>query len=186
MPRQALPWICSGLAPQEGSPCIDRLGEINNASQPWTICSSCIDESEWMPSATRWPVDYCLSERAESRCQLHFNVVMAVIVTVLNFLKAALMFYIVYSIEDNPLMTIGDAVASFLDEKDHATERTGLLSIIDIRRGYSVGPSDWEDRRRRWKDTTSIKRLTTAFILYSIRPTHSVKVANTCAELRQR
>jgi hypothetical protein len=188
---EVLGWICSGLTPHQDSQCVDRLGEINSAPQPWVICPSCIADTcktcelQRMPSAPHWSVDYCLSEPAEPRCQLQFNLVIAVVVTVLNFFKAALMIYIVYSTEESPLMTIGDAIASFLDEQDDTTKGMGLLSISDLRKGHSVGTSDWEDRRWRWKDATSKKRRTITVILYYIHPTNLVKRANNCPEFQQ-
>lgn len=77
------------------------------------------------------------------------------------------MFYIVYSTNENPLMTMGDAVASFLDERDIATKNAGLQTLADTKKGYSVGVNTWSDPRRRWKDATSRKRRLITLTLYS-------------------
>ena len=41
-------------------------------------------------------------------------------------------------------MTIGDAVASFLDNRDEATRNTGLVSIHDIKKDYGAGANTWD------------------------------------------
>jgi hypothetical protein len=56
--------------------------------------------------------------------------------TDLLLVKAVLMLFIVYSIKENPLMTMGDAVASFLDERDVTTASMGLMSLYDCKKGY--------------------------------------------------
>ena len=90
------------------------------------------------------------------------------------------MFYIVYSLEDNPLMTIGDAVASFLDERDITSKHLGLLSIRNAKQGRSAGATIWNSPRQRWKEATSKTRRTLTLLLYgsimfivkmSLRPT---------------
>ncbi|KAJ8109018.1 hypothetical protein OPT61_g7764 [Boeremia exigua] len=148
-------WLCSGITIERPARrCLDRFGELSNSTQPWTIGGR--------------RVDYCLSEKAEPRCRLHFSPLIAIIVTALNFFKALLMFYVVYSLEDNPLMTMGDAVASFLDKRDATTEYVGLISIRDAKRGYSAGATTWEDPRRRWKDATSKSRRTITALMFTI------------------
>lgn len=89
------------------------------------------------------------------------------------------MFYIVYSTQENPLMTMGDAVASFLDEKDVATKDSGLQSLKDIKKGYSVGVRTWSVQRRRWRDATSRKRRFVTLTLYSSHTPHLRSSADT-------
>jgi hypothetical protein len=191
--QQPLGWICSGL-PKDNSevrslPCINRLGEIKPASQPWVLSSGCIDgadrcSEQWSRLIPhQWPVDYCLSDPAPSRCQLHFNLAIAVVVTVLNFVKAALMFYVAYSTKESPLMTMGDAVASFIDEKDDTTNKMGMLSIHDHKKGYSPGARAWNDRHWRWKDATSKKRRATTLILYSPCSSPAIELADAYLDL---
>ena len=81
-------------------------------------------------------------------------------------IKAVLMFCIVYSSNENPLLTMGDAVASFLDKRDITTNSTSLLSIRDIKRVYSAGATTWDHPRRRWKDAASKQRRMVTVVLY--------------------
>ena len=75
------------------------------------------------------------------------------------------MYYIVYATKENPLMTMSDAVASFLEDRDATTDRLGLLSIHDIKKGYTAGVTTWNSPRQRWKDATSKLRRTVTIIL---------------------
>lgn len=80
--------------------------------------------------------------------------------------KAVLMFYIAFYINDEPLITMGDAVASFLAENDPTTKNMCLLSIHEVRKnGYRAGARAWQDERLRWKDVTSKKRRVTTILL---------------------
>ncbi|KAF3045926.1 hypothetical protein E8E12_007517 [Didymella heteroderae] len=132
------------------------------------MSTGCYSSLEGYCDRYEYPINYCLSESADPKCRLHFNTVIAVIVTVLNFFKAVLMFYIVYSTKENPLMTIGDAVASFLDEKDVSTKGSGLQSLTDLKKDYSVGVRTWDAQRRRWKDATSRKRRFVTLALFTV------------------
>jgi hypothetical protein len=74
--------------------------------------------------------------------------------------KAALMFYVAICIRDEPLMTIGDAVTSFLDREDLNTKDMCLFMVKDSKSHGSdqVGPRVWNDIQYRWKDVTSKRR----------------------------
>ncbi|KAJ4311882.1 hypothetical protein N0V94_007729 [Neodidymelliopsis sp. IMI 364377] len=160
--EEALDWICSGLPYVKGSPpCIGRIKEITNPSHKWMVAGEC---GGYCNHSGR-PVDYCLSERAVPHCKLRFNPVIAIIVTVLNIFKAVLMFCVVYLIDEDPIMTMGDAIGSFLDERDIVTKDIGLLSRHDFKKGYSTGATTWHDSSWRWKDATSKKRRTVTIIL---------------------
>jgi hypothetical protein len=63
------------------------------------------------------------------------------------------------TVPDEPLITMGDAVASFLQKNDSSTKNMCLLSIHDVRsNGYKAGARAWDDRRFRWKDVATRKR----------------------------
>jgi hypothetical protein len=75
--------------------------------------------------------------------------------------KALLMFFIAFRIRDNPVITIGDALASFLSKPDTSTRNMSFLDITDIRKkkeGFKSGPKQWNNKQYHWKDTTSKTR----------------------------
>jgi hypothetical protein len=61
--------------------------------------------------------------------------------------KAALMFYIVYSTREDPLMTLGDAIASFLETKDATTQYQS-----------NFAPHPWTNSKAKWREATSKRR----------------------------
>ncbi|KAF2626657.1 hypothetical protein BU25DRAFT_411632 [Macroventuria anomochaeta] len=160
-------WICSGVGYDPKSPCANRVQDIKNAPQTWEVGNICPAYRMNLCGQSRWPVKYCLSEPAIPRCRLHFSPVIATIVTVLNLFKAVLMWFVIYSTKDDPLLTMGDAVASFLDENDPATTNLSLLSLQDCSTDYDAGAKPWHDQRWRWKDTTSKKRRATTIGLFA-------------------
>lgn len=80
-------WICSG---QTGVAfCSYFVDTIKAAPESWRIGFYCDNfYNECVPA--NFPVEYCLSERAEPHCKLHFEPNIAIIVTVLNFCKDSL------------------------------------------------------------------------------------------------
>lgn len=79
--------------------------------------------------------------------------------------KTLLMVSVVYVTKSNPLLTMGDAVASFIDKRDVATVNHSMMNMSECRTEYSVNAKPWDGRRWRWKDTTSRKRRYTTLLL---------------------
>jgi hypothetical protein len=51
------------------------------------------------------------------------------------------MFFVAFRILDDPLITMGDGVASFLEKADPTTKDMCLLSIHDVRKNGSTNAS---------------------------------------------
>ena len=70
------------------------------------------------------------------------------------------MFYIAFRIRDEPLMTMGDAVASFLRDEDPTTKNMCLSTIEDSRlyKKYETAARQWTDTKYRWKNMTGLGR----------------------------
>jgi hypothetical protein len=83
----------------------------------------------------------------------------------LPVVKAALMLYTYFSTKEDPLMTLGDAIASFLNKTDVTTKDVGLLNIRNCRKRYKPGARSWRDFHWQWKDTTSRTRRTVVLSL---------------------
>ncbi|BCS30579.1 uncharacterized protein APUU_80882S [Aspergillus puulaauensis] len=75
-----------------------------------------------------YKVDYCLAEQTAEKCTLEYNMPLAIAVMVANLAKAVLIFLVAFLLEDNPLLTVGDAVTSFLQSPDDARVVNCLLS----------------------------------------------------------
>jgi len=82
--------------------------------------------SSWTPFSST--IDYCLSERMEQRCTLNFSIHLGIIVILCNALKLIIMLCSATILRHNPLLTIGDAMSSFLREPDDGTLHMCLKS----------------------------------------------------------
>jgi hypothetical protein len=76
------------------------------------------------------------------------------------------MLFTYLSTKEDPLMTIGDAITSFLDKQDAATKDAGLLTIHNCSKRYIPGPSPWRNPHWRWKDAINRRRRIVVFVLY--------------------
>ncbi|KAF7191453.1 hypothetical protein HII31_06955 [Pseudocercospora fuligena] len=76
--------------------------------------------SDWIRAhPDRWSrnnriVDYCLSRISTPKCELQFTIQVLIVVVVCNAIKTITMLSALLSHKDAPLVTIGDAIASFL------------------------------------------------------------------------
>ena len=132
-------WIC----PKTGclDPCQAHLQQV------------LADASHWKPQHDNGElgveVKFCLSQQTPERCKLQFSLQIVIVVIVINTLKMILMLYVVFGLNETPLMTIGDGIVSFLNKEDPTTKGCCLISKFDIkqnklrwqyREGESNGP----------------------------------------------
>ena len=66
-------------------------------------------------------IEYCLSQKVDEHCKLQFSGAIMMAVIVCNLCKMIIMGYIAWKRPSEPLVTVGDAIASFLDEPDLTT-----------------------------------------------------------------
>ncbi|KAH8627371.1 hypothetical protein IG631_17139 [Alternaria alternata] len=164
-------WMCQNLN-DKSPPCSAMVENIRNnlENEPWKVGQICYNDDQNCSSSDA-PVKRCLSEPAEPRCKIHFEPGIAIVVIVLNLfslVKAGLMFYIAFRVNDEPLMAMGDAVASFLDKEDVETKNMCLSSMADFRngKGYKVGPRQYSGGAYHWKDVTSKLRRCITLIMW--------------------
>ncbi|KAK5697818.1 hypothetical protein LTR17_023785 [Elasticomyces elasticus] len=93
--------------------------------------------SDW--SMNHAKIDYCLAQISPSHCKLQFSLHILVTVIVMNACKSVCMFLTLYQQKDETLVTIGDALSSFLDRPDERTKGRCLMAKVDM----SKGPLRW-------------------------------------------
>lgn len=143
--RQAYQWMCSQ---REGrgnlcvTPCEDVIGEFR--AKPET----------WRPLGVAG-VRECYSLPTEERCKLLFSPVLCWVVTGLNLVKGVLM--LVTGLRGGgrrrPLLTVGDAVASFMAVPDETTVDMCLVGKGDVVGGgrlWSREPREVRGRRSKF------------------------------------
>lgn len=86
--------------------------------------------NDWQPY--NFDVQYCLSEIVPERCSYSGNIPILAVVVGCNALKIVVMLFVALRLKDNPLITIGDAIESFLNAPDPTTRRLCLLTKRDV------------------------------------------------------
>lgn len=139
---------------------IDLACNINKASSNlktynnWTIASQVQNQT--------YEVDYCLSEVVPEKCQVQFSVYLMGIVLICNLCKFISMVLTRFAFisAKPPLVVLGDAIASYLDDRDVSSEGICLLVGPDSEKhNFNEGTkidrakkAIWTDRPKRWSD----------------------------------
>ena len=150
-------WICSQSSDGSGHfrNCVNEIQDVRNNPSNWSVY-------------TGSPIQYCLSEKIEGDCQIRWSTQIAVIVVMVNFFIGAIIFYTVFTIEEEPLMASGDAIASFLQRPDMSTANMCLASKNDIVKAghnFNAGRRQWVGRRYSWRHSVSLLRRVLLFLL---------------------
>jgi hypothetical protein len=118
-------------------------------------------------------IAYCLSEVRQERCKLQFSVAIFWLVAASNLVKVACMLWILLRIKDkNTLVTLGDAINSFLQCSDPATENQCLLSKEDIKKskwtpGLSMSKTFTGPNKVLWLRAASRWQWAACIVLYA-------------------
>jgi hypothetical protein len=125
---------------------------------PCEISSSIQEADNWI--ILQHKIEYCLAEPVEEACTINLSVGIMIAVIVSNFVKAICLFVAFWKFNTPALITIGDAVASFLVRPDISTAGMCLMSKEDIIRGAwsSRLPKVWVSSQRSWFHAPSKKR----------------------------
>ena len=149
------PWFCGG------EPCDTKKGA---ESAVWQLGG--------------YNIEYCLSQTVEEHCKIQFSGAIMVIVVVCNFCKMVIMGYIAWKRPPEPLVTVGDAIASFLDQPDPKTignclagkdqfENTSLSGQVGDRalKSWGEGTMRCDVRASYWFRAVSKRRWRFLFML---------------------
>ncbi|KAK4140112.1 uncharacterized protein C8A04DRAFT_15254 [Dichotomopilus funicola] len=122
--RQAYQWMCSQAGDAGtvcAAPCEDSVGKYR------------ADPASWTPLGVQ-EVGACYALPTPERCKLLFSPMLCWIVTALNLVKAGLMVATAFwgAGQDRLILTVGDAVASFMEHPDEATVDMCLASKQDV------------------------------------------------------
>lgn len=89
-----------------------------------------------------YKIEYCLAQVAEPHCKLQFSLQILLAVIIMNLGKCITMFLTLYRAKDLTLVTLGDAVACYLDNPDELTKGRCLMAKVDV----DKGPMRWRLR----------------------------------------
>jgi hypothetical protein len=94
-----------------------------------------IDASRWKTFHGRKP-EYCLSEKVNQTCALRFSSSLAWVVISFNILKLLLLLACCLSNgplgKERPILTVGDAISSYLRRNDETTRYLSHMGVPDL------------------------------------------------------
>ena len=93
----------------------------------WSLGSCTLPPDLWMPFGS--PVLHCWAEKVPESCTLNFNLYLGIIVIACNATKLVCMILTILRHQQPALITIGDAIQSFLVEPDETTINMCLRSV---------------------------------------------------------
>jgi hypothetical protein len=127
-----------------------------------------VDPDNWRPFGQK--VTGCLIEPFEGQCKLRFSQQLAAIVIVFNAVKALVLVCVFFCIKENPLVTIGDAVVSFVAHPDEATKGWCLMSkksSQDWVQHRSIAKAiQFKTKRKSWSIVISFARWVVCIVAY--------------------
>ncbi|KAJ4983765.1 hypothetical protein SVAN01_10743 [Stagonosporopsis vannaccii] len=109
-------WLCNNW--DRGTPACTNDAAKEYAAQNWTIFG--------------WPVSGCVSQKLPDSCSVNFHLGIAIVVILANFAKTVCIAAVCLFLADQPLLTTGDAIASFMRNPDATTTGCCLLDRNDI------------------------------------------------------
>lgn len=96
-------------------------------------------------------IDHCVSQRRPQYCQVQFSVYIMIVVIVCNFAKFVIMIYLAWNKQEDPLITSGDAISSFLDQPDPTTIKACMTDQKSYTcKQWDAVPHTWHRRRYFW------------------------------------
>lgn len=128
--------------------------------------------SEWVINGKR--VDYCLAHKVPQHCIVQYSLGILVSVIVANAVKCAAMLATLLKRHDPTFVTIGDAIASYLERPDKSTKGRCFMSREDVTNWESGTDQEPSPKmfvghmKRKWFSAATRMRWATTFGLIAI------------------
>ncbi|PUU75533.1 hypothetical protein B9Z19DRAFT_1053764 [Tuber borchii] len=113
----------------------------------------------------------CKSEIVDEKCKVQFSLGIMIVVICCNFVKACCMIMAVVRSREPTLVTLGDAIDSFLRVPDSTTKGVCFADRQYIAREWKLGrgtrPTKWEKTGvQRWRTSASYAGWATCFVFF--------------------
>ncbi|KAK4207272.1 hypothetical protein QBC37DRAFT_299084 [Rhypophila decipiens] len=161
--KETYQWVCDGFGREYRAagcqvPCEERLPTIrSNSSASWKFLER--------------DVEYCLALHVDEHCKFQACTTLLWLVAATSLLKAVLFSIFAVRNREKRILTVGDAISTFLETPDASTEGAGLLSAKEIR-GTSIQLSEktrpFSAQRQRGLCAASARRWGASVTLYSL------------------
>ncbi|KAE8405751.1 hypothetical protein BDV37DRAFT_292944 [Aspergillus pseudonomiae] len=152
-------WICSSQRQAKDRTCGQLLSDVKDQ----------VSKNNWYVYG--YQVGYCLAERPPQRCKLEYSLPLAIIVVVFNLVKAIIIGYTAANVTTKPILTTGDAVASFIQRPDDFTRGHCLLTSESVKKRThrpSYKSSTFNSTPKRWHAAVSSKRYLLGLVSYTL------------------
>lgn len=152
-------WICSHDRYTSTDMCSGHLSDLRADARSWTVYGL--------------PIEYCLSERVEPQCSFNVSLTLLTVVIIFNLIKVFCIALVVLRIKDKPLITVGDAVATFIEEPDDSTRGLCLVNrgMVDNQHWKNQkedlikSPDTYKPGSFRWYKAASKRKWLSSFLM---------------------
>ena len=105
---------------------------LTNAS-PWKISQPLT----YSDAPVEYVIDHCLASSTTETCKLQYSLAIIIVVVCCNAIKLLAMLKTLTTIKEDQIITVGDGIASFLENPDSNTTNACLATKIDLKRTFS-------------------------------------------------
>jgi hypothetical protein len=149
----------------------DPFNWICDLEEPYCNINSVLLSPEWVVHGDV-AVDYCLSQSVPEHCEFYFNSAIMIAVILSNLIKLICMCIAAAKYGESTLVTLGDAIASFLESPDPTKRGMCLATKKDF---YKTGdgfaaPRVWRERKYFWFQALSWRSWILFCLMYVLRP----------------
>lgn len=134
-----------------------------------------VNNPDSLPNPATWqlwdyPVDYCLSRAVTPQCKLRFSTTLMMVVVIANTAKLICMTAALFYVNRDALVTIGDAIASFMEKPDGTTQGRCLMGKKQINSWTQMHrdgtqPMQYKPKRMSWIQTIGSSRMWLSWLL---------------------
>ena len=109
--------------------------------------------------AQQYKVDYCLSRPVPEQCKIQLSLVIIAVVIICNAIKLCCMLVTLWKKQSTPLVTIGDAIESFMLERDPTTRNMCWANKKTFTsQHWEPSARPWLRQRHFWFASASVRR----------------------------
>ncbi|KAI4216696.1 MAG: hypothetical protein LQ351_001185 [Letrouitia transgressa] len=133
------------------------------------------------PVIDQWDIQQCWSQRSEEHCKLQFSPIIMIVVIICNLFKLVSMAWTAWRKDSEPLVTLGDALASYMTTEDKYWKGSCLANINNLGLERAQGkrsthrrlfgpvwkttPIKWAPARKFWFSAVTGRRWLFCYIL---------------------
>ncbi|KAF2673576.1 hypothetical protein BT63DRAFT_467104 [Microthyrium microscopicum] len=108
-------WLCNRLKLKTTDQCLYHAEHLRLDASLWKVSDGA-------------KIEYCLSEKSDEHCKLQLSLPFCLIVLFVCLFKSMIMFAVAFNVNEQPLMTTGDAIVSYMNRPDRYTKHMCMAS----------------------------------------------------------